>query len=72
MSEVLVRAAAAEPAAARVKDDELIEWQFVKDYGEFALQMNFLGCAALLEKVRDVENPVRRKSILFECPSISL
>jgi len=63
MKEIPVQAAAAQPAAERARDDEVIEWQFVKDYGEFALQMNFLNCAALLEKARSVQNPVKRKSI---------
>src|SRR5215208_6058471 len=49
--------------AGRAKDDELIEWQFVKDYAEFALQMNFLAIAAMLEKARSVSDPIKRKSI---------
>jgi hypothetical protein len=63
MAEVIARRAAVDSTVPREKDDEVIEWQFVKDYGEFALQMNFLGCAALLEKARSVENAVKRKSI---------
>lgn len=55
--------AAAQPAAERARDDEVIEWQFVKDYGEFALQMNFLACAALLEKARTIESPIKRKNV---------
>lgn len=50
-------------ASVRTKDDELIEWQFVKDYAEFALQMNFLAIAALLEKARSVSDLIKRKSI---------
>lgn len=52
-----------EQAQARVKDDELIEWQFVSDYAEFALRMNFLTITVLLEKARTIEDPVKRKSI---------
>ncbi len=47
----------------RARDDELIEWQFAKDYGEFALQMNFLAAVALLEKARSTDDPIKRKSI---------
>src|SRR5438067_1234178 len=47
----------------RAKDDDVIEWQFVIDYAEFALQMNFLAISALLEKARSINDPVRRKSV---------
>ncbi|MBI1927968.1 hypothetical protein HYR99_27465 [Candidatus Poribacteria bacterium] len=50
-------------ALLRAKDDELIEWKFVKDYAGFALQMNFLAIAALVEKARSVSDPIKRKSI---------
>src|SRR6266568_1104291 len=47
----------------RANDDNLIEQDFVKDYGEFALQMNFLAIIALLEKGRSVSDKIKRKSI---------
>lgn len=47
----------------RANDDNLIEQWFVKDYGEFALQMNLLAITALLEKARSVSDTVKRKSI---------
>jgi hypothetical protein len=52
-----------EETYVRVKDDDVIEWQFVQDYAEFALQMNFQAITALLEKARSVADPIRRKSI---------
>jgi hypothetical protein len=50
-------------AQARIKDDELIEWQFVSDYAEFALRMNFLAITTMLEKARAITDPTKRKSI---------
>jgi len=50
-------------AQVRVENDELIEWEFVSDYAEFALQMNFLAITTMLEKARDVTDPAKRKSI---------
>jgi hypothetical protein len=47
----------------RSKDDDLIEWQFVEDYSNFALKINFLAITALLEKARSVSDPIKRKSI---------
>jgi hypothetical protein len=49
--------------SARAKDDDLIEWQFVTDYSEFALKMNFLAIVALLEKARSEIDTIKRKSI---------
>lgn len=45
------------------KDDDLIEWQFVTDYSDFALRMNFFVIVSLLEKARSVSDPIERKSI---------
>jgi hypothetical protein len=50
-------------ALIRAKDDELIEWQFIKDYSEFALKMNFLATVVLLEKARSAANLIERKSL---------
>ena len=47
----------------RVKDDTLIESQFVSEYSEFALRMNFYAIIALLEKARTISDPIERKSI---------
>jgi hypothetical protein len=47
----------------RMKDDTLIESQFVSDYSEFALRMNFYAIIALLEKARTISDPIERKSI---------
>lgn len=49
--------------SVRAKDDELIEWQFVEDYSEFALRMNFLAIVALFEKARSVSDSKERKSL---------
>jgi hypothetical protein len=42
----------------RTKDDALIESQFVSDYSEFAMRMNFYAITALLEKARIVSNHI--------------
>lgn len=47
----------------RVKDDTLIEKQFVADYSKFALRMNFSAIIALLERARTVSDHIERKSI---------
>jgi len=57
-------------AYIRNKDDALIEPQFVKDYAEFALQMNFLHIIALLEKARSLSDPINRKSICLSALQI--
>jgi hypothetical protein len=61
MARVIAQRAAVDPTVPREKDDEVIEWQFVKDYGEFALQMNFPACAALLEKARILPRSIDRR-----------
>ena len=47
----------------RIHDDNLIEPQFIRDYSEFALQMNFLAIVILLEKASSVSDPIKQKSI---------
>lgn len=47
----------------RMKDDALIEGQFVSDYSEFAMRMNFYAVAALLEKARTISDHIEQKSI---------
>jgi hypothetical protein len=46
-----------------MKDDALIEGQFVSDYSEFAMRINFYAITALLEKARTVSNHIEQKSI---------
>ncbi len=43
--------------------DDLIEWQFVSNYAEFALAMNFNAITSLLEKARTVSDATKRKSV---------
>lgn len=47
----------------RMKDDALIEGQFVSDYSEFAMKMNFYAVTALLEKARTISDHIEQKSI---------
>ena len=47
----------------RIKDDALIERQFVSDYSEFAMRMNFYAITALLEKARSISDHIEQKSI---------
>lgn len=47
----------------RMKDDALIEGQFVSDYSEFALRMNFYAIVAILEKARTISDHIEKKSI---------
>lgn len=47
----------------RMKDDALIEGQFVSDYSEFAMRMNFYAVTALLEKGRTISDYMEQKSI---------
>ncbi len=47
----------------RMKDDALIEGQFVSDYSEFAMRMNFYAVSALLEKARTISDHIEQKSI---------
>jgi hypothetical protein len=47
----------------KLKDDTLIESQFVSEYSQFALRMNFYAITALLEKARTVSDRIERKSI---------
>ena len=47
----------------RMKDDALIEGQFVPDYSEFAMRMNFYAVTALLEKARTISDSIEQKSI---------
>ena len=47
----------------RMKDDALIEGQFVSDYSEFAMRMNFYAITALLEKARTISDHIEQKSI---------
>ena len=47
----------------RMKDDALIEGQFVSDYSEFAMRMNFYAVTALLEKARAISDHMEQKSI---------
>jgi len=46
-----------------MKDDALIEGQFVPDYSEFAMRMNFYAVTALLEKARTISDSIEQKSI---------
>ena len=47
----------------RMKDDALIEGQFVSDYSEFAMRMNFYAVTAFLEKARAISDHKEQKSI---------
>ena len=47
----------------RMKDDALIEGQFVSDYSEFAMRMNFYAITALLEKARTISEHIEQKSV---------
>jgi len=51
------------PEHIRMKDDALIEGQFVSDYSEFAMRMNFYAVTALLEKARTISDHIEQKSI---------
>jgi hypothetical protein len=51
------------PEQLKAKTDDIIEWQFVKDYGAFALQMNLLAAIALYEKARVDVEPSERKGL---------
>ena len=46
-----------------MKDVALIEGQFVSDYSEFAMRMNFNAVTALLEKARTISDHIEQKSI---------
>lgn len=52
-----------EIAKRKAKDDTLIEWQFIRDYGRFGLRMNFVAAAALLRQARAAEEARERKSL---------
>ncbi len=47
----------------RMEDDSRIEGQFVTDYSEFAMRMNFYAISALLEKARTISDHIEQKSI---------
>lgn len=47
----------------RLKDDTLIEGQFISDYSEFAMKMNFYAVTTLLEKARSISDHIEQKSI---------
>jgi hypothetical protein len=51
------------PEQIKQKNDNIIEWQFIKDYGKFALGMNFRAGVALIKEARTCVDAVQRKSL---------
>src|SRR6266849_5799432 len=49
--------------AKMIRRDDSFEFQFVMDYAEFGLRINFEAAAALYEKARTMEDLPQRKSI---------
>ena len=50
----------------RMKDDTLIESQFVSDYSEFVLRMIFYAIIALLEKARTVSDLLNARAYAYQ------